>query len=77
MLGRIKSHEIRIGEWVHVMGYIRNPEKKPSIQLHGVEMEICIQALVMWSAGPVKLDEYEELQDKLKVERLATTNHAP
>jgi hypothetical protein len=75
VLGSIKSHESRIGEWVHVIGYVA-AAKQPALVSNGATTEVQIQAILLWAAGPVKLDRYEELHDKLKAEALVVANDA-
>lgn len=77
LLGSIKSHESRIGEWVNVMGYISAPKQNQSVQPNGVKMEVLVQAIVLWSAGPLKLDRYEEGLDQLKGDKLMALNNVP
>jgi hypothetical protein len=66
VLGTIQSYESRVGEWVNVMGYVGAPKQTPSIRSTGDEIEVSIQAILLWSAGPLKLDRYEEQLDRRK-----------
>ena len=77
VLGNVKSYETRLGEWVHVVGYICAPKQSFLDRSRGAKKEIPLQAIVIWSAGPLKLDEYEKLQDRLRAERLASTKNEP
>jgi hypothetical protein len=66
LLSTLKSTDTRIGEWVNVMGYIT---ATPSTQRLGTEQTkstTSVQAIVLWSAGSVRLEEYEKsLSDQL------------
>lgn len=66
VLGSIKSQESRIGEWVNVIGYIGATTQSTSAQSNGVKTEVPVQALLLWSTGPLKLDRYEESLEKQK-----------
>lgn len=49
LLETVKRHEIDVGAWINVIGYIeRQTEKKG----------ICVQAVAIWDAGNVDLDAY-------------------
>lgn len=70
VLGSIKSYETRIGEWVNVMGYVGAIEQKISSQFKGDKLEVPVQAILLWSAGPLKLDTYEESLDGQKADEM-------
>lgn len=77
VLGSIKSYETRIGEWVNVMGYVETPKQGPSNRPNGVQLEVRIQAILLWSAGPLKLDRYEESLERQKADGLIASNTSP
>jgi hypothetical protein len=59
LLESLDSSQTRLGEWMNVMGYVTS--KGPS-KTAGPNCDCghtTVQAIVFWSAGPVKLDEYE------------------
>lgn len=63
LLETLKSSDTSIGEWVNVTGPIMAPppdkNMSPSVTY--------VQAINLWSAGPVKLHEYETaLTDRLR-----------
>jgi hypothetical protein len=50
------------------MGYIRVPSSKQDPRSEDKQANISVQAIVLWSAGSVKLDEYEKfLVDQLRI----------
>lgn len=71
----LKSRETQIGEWINVIGYIVSPQMSPR---HSVAVmkatAVSVQALVLWSSGPLKLHVYEQHLEK---ENLDTTIHKP
>jgi hypothetical protein len=77
VLGSIKSHESRIGEWVNVMGYIGATKQSSSVQPNGVKIDIPVQALLIWSAGPLKLDQYQESLEQQKADATMVARQIP
>ena len=68
LLGTLHSTDTRVGEWVNVMGYITVPSSKQDRTCEDKQANISVQAIVLWSAGSVKLDEYEKfLVDQLRI----------
>jgi hypothetical protein len=61
LLSTLRSTDTQIGEWVNVMGYITTPPPKQFRNLEGRKVDVFVQAIILWSAGSVKLDEYEKL----------------
>ncbi|KAH7407791.1 CST complex subunit Ten1 [Cadophora sp. MPI-SDFR-AT-0126] len=62
LITTLKSNETQIGEWVNVMGYITSSQKQ---KVNGEDkVEIGVQALVLWSAGPFNLAGYENSLDE-------------
>ncbi|KAI9643409.1 hypothetical protein NHQ30_008028 [Ciborinia camelliae] len=59
LLSNLKSHETRIGEWVNIVGYIVELTGQQNITERLPGIEISIQAIVLWSSGPIQLDAYE------------------
>jgi hypothetical protein len=77
VLGSIKSHESRIGEWINVIGYIAAPKQSQSLRSDEGKKNVAVQAVVLWSAGPLKLDRYEENLEQLKAEKEMTRREQP
>jgi len=62
VLETLKAEQTRVGEWVNVIGYISSSEpspRKPKEVDRGHE-KVHIQALILWSAGPLNIQKYEE-----------------
>lgn len=64
LLDTLKSSDTRVGEWVNVIGYVGSVEASVSS-----EHRVPVQALVLWTSGPLKLDGYEACLDSLQSER--------
>ncbi|KAH8893436.1 hypothetical protein GQ53DRAFT_840493 [Thozetella sp. PMI_491] len=67
VLQSLKSEHTRIGEWVNIIGYISaiahpSPEAPPKQKRTNVH----VQALLLWSTGPLDLSEYERSQSALR-----------
>jgi len=62
LLNTLKLHETQIGEWVNVMGYVECTKKKNSPK--NDELEVQVQALVLWPSGPLDLQGYEKSLDR-------------
>ncbi|OLN93051.1 hypothetical protein CCHL11_07476 [Colletotrichum chlorophyti] len=64
LVGTIKSEQTRVGEWVNVIGYLTPPvgTRAKGGTCHKLQ-NVSIQALLLWSAGPVHLQRYEACLD--------------
>ncbi|KAL8756875.1 MAG: hypothetical protein Q9199_002634 [Rusavskia elegans] len=71
VLETLKCTDTQVGEWVNVMGYVQGVEvekggKKTKAVRHGGGKEasegkvVKLQAVMLWSAGAVKVWEYEK-----------------
>lgn len=60
LLETLKTSETRIGEWVNVVGYVTRQQSKSSSHETGLAQVTSIQAIIYWSAGALKTDEYED-----------------
>ncbi len=68
LLGSLASTDTRIGEWVNVMGYVTRPRSEHKYITESIKHGTFIQAVVLWAAGSVKLQEYERsLTNQLQV----------
>ncbi|KAI9805755.1 MAG: hypothetical protein M1833_005248 [Piccolia ochrophora] len=69
----------QIGEWVNVMGYVQKSSDPPSVskvlkRSKAGEKIVAVQAIMLWSAGAVQLDDYERtLRQRRKVEQRPST----
>lgn len=76
----VKNTELNVGAWVNVTGYVtpkpvevtRNilQSKRELKRGPNVVRQVYVQALVLWSAGPVKLDVYERALEQRKLAEL-------
>ncbi|KAF1354676.1 CST complex subunit Ten1 [Delphinella strobiligena] len=53
LLDTVKFHDLEVGAWTNVIGYI-SPQSQT-----GARILPCVQAVMIWSAGIINLDEYE------------------
>ena len=66
LLSTLKSTDTQIGEWVNVMGYLEEKDrgsknkKGRGRRERGDVSAVRVQAVMLWSAGSVKLGEYEK-----------------
>jgi len=58
LLNTLKTNDTHVGEWVHIIGYVTDEQKKERKPTSTTCSSI--QAIVLWSAGPVKLQGYEK-----------------
>lgn len=58
LLKSLKTHETAVGEWVNVMGYIKRGRNRTSTK--NDEPKIWVQAILLWSSGPLNLQTYEQ-----------------
>lgn len=56
VLERIKSHEMEVGSWINVIGYVERRKEKG----------VFVQAITVWSAGNVNLSAYEQAVEAKK-----------
>ncbi|KAK1654183.1 CST complex subunit Ten1 [Colletotrichum phormii] len=60
LLSTMTSNQTRIGEWVNVVGYLT--PSPAGTRAKGTSREprrAAVQALMLWSAGPLNLQRYE------------------
>lgn len=56
VLERIKSHELDVGTWVNVIGYVERRTEKG----------VFVQAIAVWGAGNLDLSVYEKAVEARK-----------
>lgn len=56
VLERIKSHEMTVGTWINVIGYVERRK----------ERGVFVQAIALWDAGNVDLSAYEKAVEAKK-----------
>ncbi|CCD49828.1 hypothetical protein ACHAO1_001983 [Botrytis cinerea] len=59
LLNSLTHHETRVGEWINVVGYISDTDEPQDIKTRKSGTAITIQAIALWSSGPIQLDAYE------------------
>ena len=67
VLETLPTQHLEIGGWLNVIGYVRRNQSKVGKRSFGEV--IVIQALLLWSAGPIKVGEYERALSRRKNER--------
>ncbi len=74
LVDTMKSNETRVGEWLNVMGYTK-PE---SISTRSKDNQpgVTIQAIALWSAGPLNLKGYERSLDQQSADDAANSQNA-
>ncbi|CAL3971574.1 unnamed protein product, partial [Diplocarpon coronariae] len=66
LISTMKSNETQIGEWVNVMGYIAPGLKKNRASTG--DLDIHVQAVVLWSAKSFNLRGYEKSLDQRAID---------
>ncbi|KYK60313.1 Telomere length regulation/capping, TEN1 [Drechmeria coniospora] len=61
VLQTLQSGLTRVGEWVNVIGYVT---AKPKANGSADGPVACVQALLVWSTGPLDLQRYEGTFDQ-------------
>lgn len=71
LLSTLKPTDTQVGEWVNVMGYVTSqpvlarPNRKPDSGAPR-QATVAVQAVLLWSAGSIKLGEYERILTERK-----------
>ena len=60
LLETMKTSSTRIGEWMNVIGYITKQQSRVSNDSTESSYATSLQAIIYWSAGALKVDEYED-----------------
>lgn len=82
LLAKLNAEHTSIGQWVNVIGYIAvshsGPTAKIPKQPKTSESIVYIQALMLWSAGPLDVNRYEAcLADMAKMNESGSTTEKP
>lgn len=62
VLARLTAEHTSVGQWVNVIGYVASSRPSPAIQSSKRKRDassVEIQALMLWSAGPLDIGRYE------------------
>jgi hypothetical protein len=65
LLETLKSTDTRLGEWVNVIGYVTEPFSPGHSSVDVLKNTTSVQAIILWSAGSVKLEEYEKTLNEM------------
>lgn len=64
LLESLTAEQTRVGEFVNVIGYITEQKMtRAKKQPYQESKQVCVQATVLWSTGPMDLQKYEKLLD--------------
>ncbi|KAK0735612.1 CST complex subunit Ten1 [Apiosordaria backusii] len=56
VLQSLGAEQTRVGEWVNVIGYVTSTDSR---KLGDINPVVEVQAMLLWSAGPLNLQKYE------------------
>ncbi|KUI58586.1 hypothetical protein VP1G_10959 [Cytospora mali] len=62
LLERLTAEQTSVGQWVNIIGYISSAPSAPVKRSSNRRMEhptVHVQALMLWSAGPLDIGRYE------------------
>jgi hypothetical protein len=60
LLETMRTENTQVGEWVNVLGYVTTPPvPKDCVQHPDGSRQVWVRAVLLWSTGPLKIDEYE------------------
>lgn len=65
LLETLESTHTRIGEWVNIIGYVARASPSANHATVSLENATSVQAVIFWSAGSIKLEEYEKCLNNL------------
>ena len=60
LLETMEATDTQVGEWVNVIGYVENDDKSLKRRKRGDASNVRVQAVMLWSAGSVRLADYEK-----------------
>jgi hypothetical protein len=70
VLESINSSDLQVGSWINVIGYIcgrtLDPPRIAGVGETPVYSEVAVRAVMLWSAGDIKLKSYEDLLQERK-----------
>lgn len=59
ILSALNIQLTQVGAWINVVGYTRKESNLPTMHNAPKQMACTVDAITVWSAGAIKLDEYE------------------
>jgi hypothetical protein len=64
VLETTRNVELQTGAWINVIGYVSEREdkgaKRQTVDSTSTFRQVAVQALLLWNAGTLNLDEYEK-----------------
>ena len=63
LLNTLGHEKTRVGEWVNVIGYVTRKQRMGKPTTPG-GFAVHVQALVVWSTGPLDVQRYEKTFDR-------------
>lgn len=67
LLETLTSEQTRVGEYLNIIGYITAKKVLRDVKLPPQgEVQVCVQALALWSTGSMDLQKYEKILDPPK-----------
>jgi hypothetical protein len=65
VLEKIQNVDLQYGAWINVMGITGEPRSSHAINITkknhtGTQYEVDIQATLVWNAGPLNVQDYEQ-----------------
>ncbi|KAL1627414.1 hypothetical protein SLS54_002339 [Diplodia seriata] len=69
VLESVKCTDLEVGAWLNIVGYVRSPppnRRSQMAQKKNVADGVYVQAIMLWTAGDIKLDNYEKAVDARK-----------
>jgi len=78
LLEGLRREDMEVGAWVNVIGYVEEGERRMKGRREGdgggsvgVSVQVRVKAIMLWSAGGVKVGEYERvLEERIGCERV-------
>jgi hypothetical protein len=62
LLDTLGHEKTRVGEWVNVIGYVTRKQRMNKASPG--DLAVHVQALVVWSTGPLDVQRYEKAFDR-------------
>ncbi len=84
LLEGLKREDMEVGAWVNVIGYVEDMVREGGRRMHRIPKEkggvevggpvlVKVKAIMLWSAGGVKVGEYERvLEERIKYGKVET-----
>lgn len=76
VLEKLGAEQTRIGEWVNVVGYITSVPTRAGKSATHEGPSVHVQALLLWSAGPLDVQKYERSVEALQTQRASPYDHS-